>query len=213
MFLLSVYNELYLYNYERSVYMNICVYGAASTKIDKSYISAVEELGYLMAKQGDNLVFGAGGNGLMGAAARGVKQGGGKITGVIPHFFRDEMIEEIYGECDDLIFTETMRERKAKMEELSDAFIVVPGGIGTFEEFFEILTLKQLGRHDKPIAIYNVNGFYDNIEKLMYDAMNEKFIRSNCRMLYMIFSDLDEMFAYVHRSASHGLTVHDLKDG
>lgn len=193
--------------------MNICVYGAASTKIDKSYISAVEDLGLSMAKQGDNLVFGAGGNGLMGAAARGVKQGGGKITGVIPHFFRDEEIEEIYGECDELIFTDTMRERKAKMEELSDAFIVVPGGIGTFEEFFEILTLKQLGRHDKPIAIYNVNGFYDNIEKLMYDAMNEKFIRSNCRMLYMIFSDMDEMFAYVHRSANHGLTVHDLKDG
>lgn len=193
--------------------MNICVYGAASTKIDKSYISAVEDLGVSMAKQGDNLVFGAGGNGLMGAAARGVKQGGGKITGVIPHFFRDEEIEEIYGECDELIFTDTMRERKAKMEELSDAFIVVPGGIGTFEEFFEILTLKQLGRHDKPIAIYNVNGFYDNIEKLMYDAMNEKFIRSNCRMLYMIFSDMDEMFAYVHRSANHGLTVHDLKDG
>lgn len=193
--------------------MNICVYGAASTKIDKSYISAVEELGLEMAKQGDNLVFGAGGNGLMGAAARGVKKGGGKITGVIPCFFRDEAIEEIYGECDELIFTETMRERKAKMEELADAFIIVPGGIGTYEEFFEILTLKQLGRHDKPIAIYNVNGFYNNIEKLMYDAMNEKFIRSNCRMLYMIFSDPDEMFAYVHRSSSHGLTVHDLKDG
>ena len=193
--------------------MNICVYGAASTKIDKSYIDAVEELGLYMAKQGDNLVFGAGDNGLMGAAARGVKEGGGKITGVIPHFFRDEEIEEIYGECDELIFTETMRERKAKMEELADAFIIVPGGIGTFEEFFEILTLKQLGRHDKPIAIYNVNGFYDNIEKLMYDAMNEKFIRSNCRMLYMIFSDIDEMFAYVHRSSSLGLTVHDLKDG
>lgn len=193
--------------------MNICVYGAASTKIDKNYITAVEELGLSLAKQGDNLVFGAGGNGLMGAAARGVKQGGGKITGVIPHFFRDEQIEEIYGECNELIFTETMRERKAKMEELSDAFIVVPGGIGTFEEFFEILTLKQLGRHDKPIAIYNVNGFYNNIEKLMYDAMNEKFIRSNCRMLYMIFSDMDEMFAYIHRSKKHGLTVHDLKDG
>lgn len=193
--------------------MNICVYGAASTKIDKSYVSAVEELGFAMAQQGDDLVFGAGGNGLMGAAARGVKQGGGKITGVIPHFFKDEEIEEIYGECDELIFTETMRERKAKMEDLADAFIIVPGGIGTFEEFFEILTLKQLGRHDKPIAIYNVNGFYDNIEKLMYDAMNEKFIRSNCRMLYMIFSDIDELFAYVHRSSSLGLTVHDLKDG
>lgn len=193
--------------------MNICVYGAASTKLDKSYIDAVEALGYAMAKQGDDLVFGAGGNGLMGAAARGVKRGGGKITGVIPEFFRDEEIEEIYSDCDELLYTETMRERKAIMEDRSDAFIVVPGGIGTFEEFFEILTLKQLGRHDKPIAIYNINGYFDNIEKLMYNAMNEKFIRSNCRMLYMIFSDVEEMFAYVHRSASIGLTVHDLKDG
>ena len=95
----------------------------------------------------------------------------------------------------------------------ADAFVVVPGGIGTYEEFFEILTLKQLGRHNKPIAIYNINGFYDNIEKVMYDAMNAKFIRSNCRTLYMIFSDVDELFAYVERSTPHNLTVHDLKDG
>ena len=88
-----------------------------------------------------------------------------------------------------------------------------PEELATFEEFFEILTLKQLGRHNKPIAIYNINGFYDNIEKVMYDAMNEKFIRSNCRTLYMIFSDIDELFAYVERCTPHNLTVHDLKDG
>lgn len=193
--------------------MNICVYGAASTKIDDLYIKTVEELGAQLASRGHSLVFGAGGHGLMGAAARGVKSAGGYITGVIPSFFRDEKIEAIYDECDELIFTQDMRERKATMEEKADAFIVVPGGIGTFEEFFEILTLKQLGRHNKPIAIYNINGFYDNIEKVMYDAMNEKFIRSNCRTLYMIFSDIDELFAYVERCTPHNLTVHDLKDG
>lgn len=193
--------------------MNICVFGAASTKIDEKYVLAVEQLGCEMASRGHSLVFGAGGNGLMGAAARGVRKGGGHITGVIPAFFREEQIEAIFDDCDELIYTDTMRERKAKMEELADAFIIVPGGIGTFEEFFEVLTLKQLGRHDKPIAIYNIGGFYDNMEKMVYDAMQEKFIRSNCRMLYMIFSDVDELFAYVTRSNPHGLTVHDLKDG
>ena len=81
----------------------------------------------------------------MGAAARGMKAGGGKITGVIPNFFREETIEEIYSECDEIIFTDTMQERKKTMEDRADAFIVVPGGIGTFEEMFEVLTLKQLG--------------------------------------------------------------------
>lgn len=193
--------------------MNICVYGAASTKIDFSYIKAVEELGAQMTQRGHSLVFGAGGHGLMGAVARGVKSNGGYVTGVIPEFFRDEKIEAIFEDCNELVFTEDMRQRKSVMEKKADAFVVVPGGIGTFEEFFEILTLKQLGRHNKPIAIYNINGFYDNIEKVMYDAMNEKFIRANCRTLYMIFSDVDELFAYVERCTPNNLTVHDLKDG
>lgn len=193
--------------------MNICVFGAASTKVDEKYISAVESIGCDMAKRGHNLIFGAGGNGLMGAAARGVKSGGGKITGVIPEFFKNEEIEAIYDGCDELIYTPDMRTRKAIMEDSSDGFIIVPGGIGTFEEFFEVLTLKQLGRHDKPIAIYNIDGFYDNLEALIYGAMNEKFIRANCRMLYMIFSDAGELFSYIESGESTKLTVHDLKDG
>ena len=193
--------------------MRIAIYGAASTRIDNEYVKAVEKLGAELAARGHSIVFGAGGNGLMGAAARGVKSGGGHIIGVIPDFFKNEIIEEIYDDCDELIFTETMRERKAIMEEKADAFIIVPGGIGTFEEFFEVLTLKQLGRHDKPIAVYNINGFYDNMEKMMYVCMNEKFIRSLCRTLYMVFTDEQEMFSYIERTTPNNLTVHDLKDG
>lgn len=194
--------------------MNICIYGAASQKIDEVYTSAVEELGYLMALRGHSLVFGAGASGIMGAAARGVKRGKGKITGVIPKFFRDERIEAIYPECDELIYTESMHERKQTMEEKADAFIIAPGGIGTMEEFFEALTLKQLGRHTKPIAIFNVNGFYDYLEKFMYVTMEKKFIRANCDLLYLTFTDLDELFDYVeHHSGSFGMTVHDFKDG
>lgn len=193
--------------------MNICVYGSASDKINKCYIKAVEDLGIEIAKRGMNLVFGAGGNGLMGAAARGVMAGGGHITGVIPEFFKDEKIEAIFDSCDTLILTKTMHERKEKMEELADAFIITPGGIGTFEEFFEILTLKQLRRHDKPIAIYNINGYYDKLEEFIYYSTGEKFIKATCKMLYMNFTDIDEMFSYIMSDSTNRLSVHDLKDG
>ena len=159
--------------------MKVCIFGAASDEIAKFYIDAVEKLGEDLAKRGHELVFGAGGNGLMGAAARGVYKQGGKIYGVIPSFFRDENIEKIFDKCDELIYTETMAQRKAKMEELADAFIIVPGGMGTFEEFFEVLTLKQLGRHVKLIAIYDINGYYKKLEEFLELAMEERFIKDN----------------------------------
>ena len=124
--------------------MRICVFGAASPTIDPEYIKRVEELGRELARRGHSLVFGAGANGLMGAAARGVHEGGGRVLGVIAKFFDEEDVEAIYDKCDELIFTDTMRQRKETMENNADAFIVVPGGIGTFEEHFEILTSKQL---------------------------------------------------------------------
>lgn len=192
--------------------MNICVYGAASTKIDQFYIDQVEELGRQIGRRGHDLVYGAGSTGLMGAAARGVKEGGGKVIGVIPKFFRDEELEGIFEDCDELIFTETMHERKLTMESRADAFITVPGGIGTFEEFFETLTLKQLGRHTKPIALYNIDGYYDHIEQLMYVSMKKRFVKSYCKMLYLTFTEPDELFHYIENmDGSFGLTVQDTK--
>ncbi len=192
--------------------MNICVYGAASKKIEQKFLDATEELGCELGRRGHNLVYGAGATGVMGAVARGVKKGGGKVTGVIPSFFRDEKIEPIFDDCDKIIYTETMQQRKQTMEELSDGFIVAPGGIGTMEEFFETLTLKQLGRHTKPIAIYNVDSFYDYIKLFMYKAMDKRFIKANCDLLYLTFTDFDEMFDYLeHHEGSFGLTVHDFK--
>ena len=114
--------------------MNICVYGASSSTIAKSYINPTEELGEKMAKRGHNLVYGAGALGLMGAAARGVLRGGGKIIGVAPAFFKVDGV--LFDECDEMIYTDTMRERKGIMEEKSDAFIMTPGGLGTYDEFF-----------------------------------------------------------------------------
>ena len=193
--------------------MRICVYGAASPTIDKEYIERVENLGREMAKRGHSLVFGGGGNGLMGAAARGVKDENGYILGVIPKFFREEAVEQIFNSCDELIEPNTMRERKQIMEDNEDAFIVVPGGIGTYEEFFEILTSKQLCRHNKPIAIYNIDGFYNEIDNAMKSAIKKNFIKENCLELYKMSESTSEILDYIEAPAKDIRTVKELKDG
>lgn len=193
--------------------MRICVYGAASPIIDPEYMVLVEQMGKEMVNRGHSLVFGGGCNGLMGAAARGVRSAGGHILGVIPKFFDEENVEAICDFCDELIQPNTMRERKQIMEANADAFIVVPGGIGTFEEFFEILTLKQLCRHNKPIAIYNLKGYYDDINHAMEQAMKKNFIRDNCKELYFTTDNLSELFAYIENPAEEIRTVKELKDG
>lgn len=192
--------------------MRICVYGAASPKIDKKYIEITEEMGKEMVRRGHSLVFGGGDNGLMGASARGVKAAGGKILGVIPEFFDNENIEAICGFCDELIKPQTMRERKKLMEDNSDAFIVVPGGIGTYEEFFEILTLKQLCRHNKPIAVYNILGYYDSLYSVMKEAIDKSFIKENCLNLFKITDNFEELFDYIENDKLN-YTVKDLKEG
>ena len=193
--------------------MKICVFGAASNLIDNSYIDAVEKLGEEMAKRGHTLVFGGGGHGLMGAVARGVRRGGGRIIGIIPSFFRDEVIEEIFDECDDMIYTNTMAERITTMANMSDAFITVPGGIGTFEEFFEIITLKQLGRHTKPIAIFDVNNYYNKLDEFLQASVKEKFISENCKTLYDYSDKTDEILDYIENDERKINDVHDLKLG
>ena len=193
--------------------MRICVYGAASPTIDPEYIQKVEIMGKEMVARGHSLVFGGGGNGLMGAAARGVRAAGGDILGVIPKFFDEEKVEAICDFCDELIQPDTMRQRKQIMEDNSDAFIVTPGGIGTFEEFFEILTLKQLCRHNKPIVLYNLKGYYNELNQVMEESIKKNFIRDNCRELYQITDDLEQLFAYIEAPTDQTHTVKELKDG
>lgn len=193
--------------------MKICIYGAASPTIDKEYIEKTEELGKLIALRGHSLVFGGGKNGLMGAAARGVHDNGGKILGVIPTFFIEQSAEILYKHCDKVIETETMRERKQIMEENADAFVVLPGGIGTYEEFFEILTSKQLCRHNKPIAIYNMLGFYDEIDSAMRNAIKKGFIKELCLDLYMMSDNPYEILKYIETPITSSRTLKDLKEG
>ncbi|MBR5528622.1 MAG: TIGR00730 family Rossman fold protein [Clostridia bacterium] len=182
--------------------MTICVYGAASSSIDKIYTEQTELLGETIAKRGFSLVFGGGGNGVMGACARGAHRNGGKIIGIVPSFFNVDGV--IFDGCTELIYTETMRERKKTMEELSEAFIVAPGGIGTFDEFFEIFTLQNLGRHTKPIAIFNVNSYYDPMLQMLQCQVNEGFISTKALERLIISDDpceiLDKIASYIHIS-------------
>ncbi|MBE5754287.1 MAG: TIGR00730 family Rossman fold protein [Clostridiales bacterium] len=193
--------------------MRLCVYGAASSSINQEFIDKVEQFGFQLAKKGHSLVFGAGKNGLMGATARGVKKAGGYILGVVPKFFDEQTIEVIYDECDELIQPDTMRERKKIMEDNADAFVVVPGGIGTFEEFFEILTLKQLCRHDKPIVIYNLQGYYNELYAMLETATDKKFLRKDCLELFKICDDLEELFNYLENYKPTNRSIKDMKDG
>lgn len=175
--------------------MKICVYGASSNSIDKKYIEAGERLGSLMAERGHALVFGGGANGLMGAVARGEAKEGGEIIGVAPSFFNVDGI--LFENCTQFFYTETMRERKQKMEELSDAFVMTPGGIGTFEEFFEILTLRQLARHQKPIAVLNTNGYYNALCELIDTAIAGGFMTEKNRELFFVSESEQELLSYL----------------
>ncbi len=175
--------------------MTICVFGASSTTLDKKYITAVEKLGKKLAECGHSLMFGGGTSGLMGAAGRGFKAGGGKVPGVALRFFDTE--GRLFPECDEFVWPDSMRDRKKYMEDNSDAFIVAPGGIGTYEEFMEVLTLKQLARHAKPIALFNVDGFFDKLVELMKEDVENGFIREQSLSLFLVSSDADEITDYV----------------
>lgn len=175
--------------------MHICLYGASSDEIAPEYIRLTEDLGRKMGARGHALIFGGGNAGLMGAAARGMTETGGEIIGIAPSFFNVDGV--LYPRCTQFIYTETMRERKFEMEEHADAFIIAPGGIGTFEEFFEALTLKQLGRHNKPIALFNVGGYYDDMIALIDKAISEHFMKDVCRELLHAFDDADAMLDYI----------------
>lgn len=172
--------------------MNICVFGSSSEQIDKIYLESAEHLGKKIAEKGYNLVFGAGKYGVMGASARGAYSAGGHTIGVTPDFFID--VGVVFDKCSELIVTDTMRERKGIMEDKADAFVICAGGMGTFEEFFEVLTLKQLNRHTKPIIIYNVKDYYNSMLAMLDNAVSEKFMTNACNRLYTIADTEEEVF-------------------
>ena len=174
--------------------MNICVFGASSSNIAPEYFAAAEELGALMAKDGHVLIFGGGSDGLMGACARGVLKNGGKAVGIAPRFF-DEPGVLLKDECE-FIFTETMAERKSLMEDMAEAFIALPGGIGTYEEFFEVMTLKQLGRHGRSMALLSTLDYYAPFIALLEATAEQGFMSKNCLELYKLCKTPAEALAH-----------------
>jgi len=175
--------------------MKICIYGASSRALEEIYYTEAEKLGALMAQRGHSLIFGGGAEGLMGAAARGVYSGGGEIIGIAPRFFDEPGI--LFPHCTELVYTDTMRERKALMEERSQAIIVLPGGIGTYEEFFEILTLKQLGRVSHAIVLLNTNNYFAPMKALLEHTAQERFMSQGCLDIFTVVDTPEDALAAI----------------
>ncbi|WP_421868142.1 TIGR00730 family Rossman fold protein [Pararhizobium sp.] len=158
---------------------SICVYCGSQPGRDPSFMEAGRILGKSIAENHLRLVYGGGTKGIMGAVASGVLSHGGRVTGIIPEFLMDmEATRHSLGQLSELIVTPDMHERKHKMFERSDAFVTLPGGIGTLEEIVEVMTWAQLGRHRKPIVLVNINGFWDPLMKLIHHMADSGFIHT-----------------------------------
>lgn len=175
--------------------MKICLYGSASDNIDQKYKDAVYDLGALMAKGGHTMVYGGGCQGLMGSASRGVYDNGGKIIGVCPEFFKHTQVKCLFDHCDQIIDCETMYQRKNIMEDISDCFVVTPGGIGTYDEFFGVVATRQLKRHNKPIAIFNCFGFFDSLINMISEGKSLGFI-GDYNQYFKVFSNPKDILDY-----------------
>lgn len=178
--------------------MNICIYGSANEDIDISFRTAGEALGEALASHGHTLIFGGGASGMMGAVARGVRKKGGEVIGISPEFFNVDGV--LFEDCTKMIYTEDMRTRKQKLEDMADAFIVTPGGIGTMDEFFETISLNQLKIINKPIIIFNTNGFYDNLISLLENSANMHFLARKDLDLYYATDNPKEIIKYLENN-------------
>ncbi len=162
-------------------FRRLAVYCASSTDLAPSYVAAAEAMGNELANQGIGLVFGGGRIGLMGTIADTVIQRGGEVIGVIPQ--KLQALELAHTGCTELHVVNTMHERKQLMMDHADGFIAMPGGFGTLEELFEVVTWAQLNFHMKPVGILNVDGFYDDLLRFIQRAVDEHFVRDELRNL------------------------------
>ncbi len=172
----------------------ICVYASSSNAVAPVYLAAAEALGREIAARELTLVYGAGDLGLMGAVARGAKHNGGRVIGVIPQMLTDKGIG--FDLADELLVARDLRERKAWMEARADAFVALPGGFGTLEELLEILTLRQLQQHTKPVVLFDAAGFYQPLVTVFEHLYREHFAKPY-RELYHLAEDVPDIFAYL----------------
>jgi len=171
---------------------NVCVFGASSDDINQSFIDLAETLGARLAQAGYGMVFGGGANGLMGATARGVSSRGGAITGVTPLVI-DEIQQRYPSMC--FIETPTLASRKEVMEGFSDAFVVLPGGVGTLDELFNVAARNAVHETSKPLVIFNPDGFYDPLLSFLDRLSDQRFIGAHHESYLEVCSTVDEVMA------------------
>ncbi len=172
----------------------ICVYSSSSDVVAAPYFAAAEALGAALAAHGYTLVYGRARIGLMGAVARATHAHGGRVVGIIPQVIYDKGLS--YPEADELIITRDLRERKALLDARATAFVALPGGFGTLEEIVEILTLRQLQVHTRPIILLNTLGFYEPLLALFEHFYRERFAKPH-RALYHVAADVPDIFAFL----------------
>ena len=177
----------------------VCVYCGSGPGKSPLYVEAATTLGHAMAERGIGLVYGGGSLGLMGTVARSVLEKGGTVTGIIPQFLSDK--ERMLREVQELIVVDDMHERKRLMFERSDAFIALPGGIGTLEELVEQLTWAQLGRHKKPIVLANIGGFWDPFLHLLAHMRDEAFIRVGLEVVFVTVDRAEDIIPAAEAAA------------
>ncbi len=170
---------------------NIAVFCGSSNGTEYIYSSQAVLLGRTLAKRNLKLIYGGAKVGLMGALADGALNGGGEVIGVLPHFLRSKEIA--HEGLTELILVESMHERKTKMHELCDGIMALPGGFGTLEELFEILTWGQLGLHKKPVGLLNINGFYDSLNILLQTMVDKGFLKVINYKMLLISNDIDDL--------------------
>ena len=175
--------------------MKVCLYGSGSKNTPKEFTDEGYELGLRIAKEGHSLVFGGGNDGMMGAVAKGVFDNEGEILAIAPEWISE--FDDDFKNCNEYIKTDSMDERKKLFLEKSDVFVIVPGGIGTLDEFFEVVTLKYLHRHSKKIVLFNINHFYDSMVLMLERMHDEGFIREGALDIFSVADSLDEVFELI----------------
>lgn len=185
--------------------VNICVFASSSNNLEKNFYKDASELGRLIGQNGMNIVYGGSRLGMMYACASEVKSNGGKIIGVMPQ----RLYDMGYGnseDCEEFILTSGMRERKAKMDEISEGVIALAGGFGTLEEISEMIVQKQLGYNKKPIVLLNTNGFYNNLIKFFETIIDSKFAKKGTEELYYIAQTPTDAINYIKKYSSLNLS-------
>lgn len=183
----------------------VCVFASSCNYLDKSFYDAAEELGDLLGKAGFDMVYGGSSLGLMWACAKKVKENGSQIIGVMPEKLHNMGVHT--DECVELFVTPCMRSRKAKMDEISDAVVALPGGFGTLEELSEMIVQKQLGYNQKPIILLNTNGFYNKLAAFFEEIIALNFARDVARKLYYIADTPFDAVEYLKNYVAENVAV------